>query len=47
MRSLGVCGRIVDVLIAGAIGQVELDVVWNGLVFFDFKVNWSAKVDTV
>ena len=34
-------------MVTGAVGQVELDVVWNGLVLFDFKVNWSAEIDTV
>ena len=47
MRGISVCRRVVDILVAGAISQVELDIVWNGLVFFDFKVNWSAKIDTV
>lgn len=47
MGGIGVSGRIIDVLVSGAIGQVVVKVVRDGLVLANLQVDRGAEIDTV
>ena len=47
MRCVWIGWWIIDILVTGAIGQVVINVVWNGLILFNLQIYGCAQVDTV
>ena len=42
-----ICCRVIDVSVTGAVFQVEFQIIWNGLIFFDFEIDWSTNGNSI